>query len=68
MLRPYYMNYLKNMHMKRIIALSFVFIVFLLTSCKTAAHVCDAYTMKLKKEKIEQLKNTASLSIEIVHN
>ncbi len=54
--------------MKRIVTLSFVPVVFLLTSCKTAAHVCDAYTMKLKKEKIEQLRNTASLSIEIVHN
>lgn len=51
--------------MKKICASLLILSIFAIsiTSCKSASHLCDAYTQQLKKEKkSDYLESTASLT------
>lgn len=54
--------------MRNILLIATVFTGISLISCKTTSHACDAYTFKLKQEKLKELKQTASTVIKNVHN
>lgn len=54
--------------MRKLLLITTVFTGILLTSCKTTSHVCDAYTLELKKQKMNELKQMAVLTNDNVHN